>query len=45
MQKAIQLILTRINLKAKQETKITMKITVQEETKDSQPEADTNQMR
>ena len=45
MQEAMQLILMMINLKAKQETKVTIKITVQEETKDSQPEADTNQMR
>ena len=45
MQEAMQLMLTRINLKAKKETKVTIKITVQEETRDSQPKADTNQMR
>ena len=45
MQEVMQLMLTRTNLKAKQETKVTIKVTIQEETRDPQPEADTNQMR
>ena len=45
MQGAMQLVHTKINLKAKQETKVTAKITVQKETKDPEPIADTNQRR
>ena len=41
MQEAMQLMLMRNKLKGKQETKIIIRIKVQEETKDSQPEVDT----
>ena len=45
MQEAMQQMPMSTNPKAKQETKVTIKIKVQEELKDPYPKTDTNQMR